>query len=64
MKKRERRVGAGLAVILLGFVVLAATTTFNCSEASCGPSFTPSIILIVVATFVVGAVLLFGRRRR
>ncbi len=64
MKKKERHVVLGLAVILLGLVALAATTTFSCSEASCGPNYAPSTLLFVIVTFVVGGFLLFRGRHR
>lgn len=67
MKKKEKKVRhvlPGLAVILLGLVVLAATTTFSCSEASCGPNYAPSTLLFVIATFAVGGFLLFRGRHR
>lgn len=61
---RIYRAAVALLLVLLGLVVLAATTTFSCSEASCGPNYAPSILLFVIATFVVGGFLLFRRRRR
>ena len=61
-KKKELHVVPGLAVILLGLVVLAATTTFSCSEVSCGPNYAPSTLLFVIATFIVGGLLLASRR--
>lgn len=62
--KKVRRIVPGLAVILLGLVFLTVTTTFSCSEAYCGPSYAPSSLLFVVATFVAGGYLLFRRRPR
>lgn len=63
-EEEERHVVPGLAVIVLGLVILAATTTFSCSEAACGLDYAPSTLLFVIATFVVGGFLLFRRRHR
>ncbi len=64
LKRTGRRVVPGLVVILLGLVVVGATTTFSCSEASCGPTTAPLAVLFAFAAVVVGGALLFRRRRR
>ncbi len=62
--KKKRHVVLGLAVILLGLVVLAVTTTSSCSEVSCGPDVEPFAVIFALATVLVGGRLLFGGRRR
>lgn len=56
-----RRIVPGLAVILLGLIVLATTTTFSCSEAYCGPNYAPTTLLFTIVTFIIGGFLLFRK---
>ncbi|QXT62215.1 hypothetical protein [Tessaracoccus palaemonis] len=59
--RKMRQVVSGLAVILVGLVILGTTTVFSCSEVACGPSFSPSALLFAIAAFVTGGFLLFRR---
>ncbi|AQP44433.1 hypothetical protein RPIT_06075 [Tessaracoccus flavus] len=64
VKARGREIILALASISLGLLALALSTTFTCSEVSCGPTLDPFALFFAVVAFIVAGLLLFGRRRR